>query len=445
MKILYHILLIFLIGFFSSTFLFVLSPIDYDDSIVIDEPEEKPELTLSLEGENNLENPTNIVIKHTTNKQMSLTNLPSNIFTTIIYKGEEIISSDTFNLSETTITINDNDIIIDIDNDLTTTLNISQEKLNLKDGSYKIVLTSNLISNTENNSIDINVKYDSGFVYYEATNDNKLGLMGLTIYYPDIEKKAIIPVTRFITKELSLNKQVLNELQQTPKDRSLIKVVDDVNYCIYKDSYVYIDIPASNENYNSATDGPLVFSTITKAFYQMDKYLSLDYIRYTVDKARIDEYFGGIKIGSDIERKVIPKIYLGYKLDDRMYLTDIDLTDIDLNTDIQTISNKILEYYTTNVPNNYYSPFVQGLEIKNTTLNGDNLILNFNDTLLTTFEDDQNKKKFLVDSLIYTFTSLNNVKSISIQADGKPVENFIDEKDITGILTAPWFINPENI
>ncbi len=132
MKTLYNIALIFLIGFFSSTFLFVLSPINYKDTIVIEEPEEKNKLTISLEGENTLTNPKNIVIQHLSNLEMEISNLPKDVFTADVYRGDELVKSNITNLENTTISIKDSSYVINADNPLKTTLDISQEKLDLK-------------------------------------------------------------------------------------------------------------------------------------------------------------------------------------------------------------------------------------------------------------------------------------------------------------------------
>ena len=78
-------------------------------------------------------------------------------------------------------------------------------------------------------------------------------------------------------------------------------------------------------------------------------------------------------------------------------------------------------------------------------MENDTLVLDFNDSFKTAFDGDQNKRKFMVDSLIYSFTSINGVKSVRFTSEGSPVEGFIEGKDITGAMTAPSFINPEII
>lgn len=446
MKAFYSIVLIFLIGFFSSTFMFVLSPIDYKDSIVIEEPEEKINISLAIEGEDNLVNPKNIVVKHISDKEMPLASLPKNVFTVNIYNNNELVASDLTNLENTTISFSDEEYIIDNNNPLKTTLDISQEKLNLKDGNYTIVFKSNIIGEEENNSIKVNVSYESNFTYYEAQNSAPSGTMGLKIYFPDKDLKTLIPVTRYVVKTLSLNRQVINELQLGPVDNELTKSVDIVNYCVYKNNYVYIDLPTDNEFYNqNSTIGKLSFDSFINSIFAMNKYLAVDALRFTIDNYPGTEYFSGIDISQHIFKNTNPIIYLGYKTEDRVYLIENEITDIDMNTDIQTITKEIMEYYSSKLPINTKSPLPDDVKLESVLLENKNLILNFNDKFLTAFDDNEDKRKMMIDSLVYTFTSIPNVNTITIRVNDNVVEGFIDGKDITGAMTAPAFINPESV
>lgn len=445
MKTLYNIVLIFLIGFFSSTYLFVMSPINYKDTIVIDEPEQKVKLTLALEGENTLINPKNIVVQHLSNLEMEISNLPNEIFSADIYRGDELVKSNITNLEDTTISIKDSSYIISSDNPLKTTINLSQEKLDLKDGKYKIVLKSNIISESDTNSIDIFVEYDTSFTYYEATNTlPNREKMGLTLYFSDNEANVLIPVTRFVVKEMSLNKQVIHELQKGPVDTTLSKTIDEVNYCIYKDNTIFIDLAAGNEFYNSgSTAGSMAYNSFVKSMFSINKYLQVDKIKFTVDRYASEDYFHGMSVKDPVVRSNNPKLYFGYKVDDRVYLYEHEVLDIDVNANIKTISEQMLEYYKSKLPANAKSPIPNDLTLKDAKMENGTLVLDFNDVFKTAFDGDQTKRKFMIDSLVYSFTSINGVKSVRFTSEGNPVDNFIEGKDITGALTAPSYINPE--
>lgn len=451
MKTLYNIFLIFLIGFFSSSFLFTLSPIDYKNTIVIDEEpvKKKAVLSLSLEGENTYTNPDNIVISHLTNLEVELRKLPKNIITADVYRGDELIKSNISNLEDTSISINDSSYIISPTTPLQTTINISQEKLGLSDGKYRIVLKSSIIENAEKSSIEVFIEYDTGFTYYEAINTVPIkGSTGLVLYFADKEINTMIPVSRFSTQNLSVNKQVIYELQQGPKSPLLSKTIDAVNQCFYRenDKSIFIDLPADNAFYNNGSAaGTTAYNSFVKSMFYLSRYYKLDYVKFTVDRKTVDTYFHGLSINDSIIKSKNPVLYYGFKVEQRLYLIEQELFNFDMNADIKTKSQKILELYKSEQPLNSKNPLPNDLILNNASLDKDILNLDFNEILITAYDGDQNRNKFMIDALVYSFTSIDGVKSVKFTVNGNPIENFIEGKDMKKPIVRPLFINPEDV
>lgn len=451
MKTLYNIILIFLIGFFSSSFLFTLSPVDYKNTIVIDEEpaKDKAQLSLSLDGENTFTNPDNIVISHLTNLEVELKKLPKDIVTADIYRGDELIKSNVTNLENTSISINDSSYIISPTTPLKTTINVSQEKLGLGDGRYKIILKSNIIQSGDKNSVEVFIEYDNGFTYYEATNTVPIkGSTGLVLYFADKELNTLIPVSRFSTQNLSVNKQVIYELQQGPKSQSLSKTIDAVNQCFYRESdrSISIDLPADNTFYNSGSAaGTTAYNSFVKSMFYLSRYYKLDYIKFTVDRKTPESYFHELSIKDNILITKNPTLYYGYKVDQRLYLVEHELANFDLNADIKTKSQKMLELYKSEIPVNAKQPIPNDLTLNDAKLDNDSLILDFNDALIKAFDADQNKRKFMIDALVYSFTSIDGVKSVKFTVNGNTIENFIEGKDMKKAIVRPLYINPEDV
>jgi hypothetical protein len=452
MKTLYNIFLIFLIGFFSSSFLFNLSPIDYKNTIVIDEEQpvkDKAVLSLSLDSENTYTNPDNIVISHMTNLEIELLRLPKDIVTADVYRGDELIKSNITNLEDTSISINDSSYIISPTTPLQTTINISQEKLGLSDGKYKIVLKSGIIENADKNSVEVFIEYDTGFTYYEATNAVPIkGSTGLVLYFTNKELNSLIPVSRFSTQNLSVNKQVIYELQQGPKNQSLSKTIDAVNLCFYRenDRAIFIDLPADNTFYNNGSAaGTTAYISFVKSMFYLSRYYKLDYVKFTVDRKTVDTYFHGLSISDSITKTKNPVLYYGVKVEQRLYLIEHELFDFDMNADIKAKSQKILELYKSEQPLSYKNPLPNDLILNNASLEKDTLSLDFNEIFITAFAGDQNKNKFMIDALVYSFTSVDGVKSVKFTVNGNPIENFIEGKDMKKAIVRPLYINPEDV
>ncbi len=181
MKIFRNIIIIALIGLFSSTYLFNLSPIDYRGTIEIETPEETS--TLSLESkEGDLLNPESITINHVSEDEEIIKSVSDIIFTLDVYRGSELVKGGLKNLELVSPSVNMS-ISVNPDNPIVTTLDISQKNLGLEDGAYKFVFNSNLISDSEKAALSVNVTYDTGGSYYPAINQAPTGTKGLTLYF----------------------------------------------------------------------------------------------------------------------------------------------------------------------------------------------------------------------------------------------------------------------
>ena len=166
MKAFNNIIILALIGLLSSTYLFNLSPIDYRGTINIDTPEKAS--TLSLESdEENLLNPESITINHVSLNEETIKSVSDILFTLDVYQGGKLLKSGIKNLELVSPSINMS-ISVKPDDPIVTTLDISQKKLGLEDGTYKFIFSSQLIPEPEKSALSVNVTYDTGGSYYSA-------------------------------------------------------------------------------------------------------------------------------------------------------------------------------------------------------------------------------------------------------------------------------------
>ena len=134
-----NIIIIALIGLFSSTYLFNLSPVDYRGTIDIETP--KDTSTLSLETkEDYLLNPESVTINHISTNEEIVKSTSDSIFTLDVYQGDTLVKEGLNGLELVSPSV-DMTISVNEDNPIVTTLNISQKKLGLTDGAYKFILT----------------------------------------------------------------------------------------------------------------------------------------------------------------------------------------------------------------------------------------------------------------------------------------------------------------
>lgn len=452
MKIFSNIIIIALIGLFSSTYLFNLSPIDYRGTIEIETPVEIS--TLSLESEeNDLLNPESITINHASLNDEIIKSVSDSIFKLDVYQENTLVKSGLKNLELVSPSVNMS-ISVNKDNPIVTTLNISQKKLGLDDGTYKFIFNSNLISNPDKSTMSINVTYDTSGNYYPALNQAPVGTKGLTLYFTSGKSDTLIPVTRFVVENKSITRMAIEQLQNGPLNSGMSTVIKDVTNTTYNNGNVVIDLPSSYTEYNNGTTGSsLAYNAFVKTIFDVDRYWPIHNITFTVDRKKVDTYFH--ELSSEAINKLPNKernylLYLSYKIDDRYYLFDYEVNEqqagITANDTIELKAQKLFDSYSDSDLPYGMNPVPDSVFLNSAKAQGSMLILDFNKELLNVYKDKDDLKQMMIESFIYTFTSIPGVDSIKITVNGEDLKNFVDFADgrnLSGALYPPEFINPE--
>ena len=447
MRAFFNIIIIGLIGLLSSTYLFNLSPIDYSGTIEIETPVEESTLSLEVEEEKIL-NPESITISHTASKSEVIKIVTDSIFNVDIYKDNELIKSNIKNLEPLSPSI-DATISVNEENPIVTTLNISKKNLGLEDGVYEFILNSNLIADEKKSSVSLTVTYDTAGNYYPAVNTAPAGTKGLTLYFPAENADILIPVTRFVVEDKSITRMAIEQLQNGPLNKGLKSVIKDVTNTTYNNGNVVIDLPSSYTAYNTGSRGAgLAYESFVKTIFAVDRYWPIYSITFTVDRKNVDTYFHGmskeaINYLPNVKRNYL--LYMAHKADGRYYLFEHQSEQIGIteNDTIEMKVRKIFDAYSDTALSYGISPVPKVVALDNVLLRGKTLILDFNNEFLNVYKDKIDLRHMMVESLIYTFTTIPGVDSIKITAQGKEISDFIDSLDTTRALYPPEFINPE--
>lgn len=452
MKVLSNIIIIALIGLFSSTYLFNLSPIDYRGTIDIETPEETS--TLSLNSlEDDLLNPESITINHISSDEEVIKSVSDSIFTLDIYQGNTLVKSSITNLELVSPSVNMT-ISVSKDNPIITTLNISKDKLKLEDGQYKFVFNSNLISNLDKAQLSVNVTYDTGGTYYPAVNEAPSGTKGLTLYFVSKNAETLIPVTRFVVEDKSITRMAIEQLQNGPLNDGMSSEIKDVTNTTYNNGNVVIDLPSSYAGYNNGTTGSLLaYKAFVKTIFEVDRYWPINSVTFTVDRKKVDTYFHGLAseaINSLPNKERDYLLYMAYKINDRYYLFDYEIDTVKAGISsadtLELKAQKLFDSYKDADISYGNSPIPDGILLNNVKSEGTMLILDFSKELLDVYKDKDDLKQMMIESLVYSFTTIPGVDSIKLTVSGENLKNFTsfpDGRDLTGALYPAEFINPE--
>lgn len=444
MKVFTNIIILALIGLFSSTYLFNLSPIDYRGTIEIETPEEIS--TLSLESaENDLLNPQAIIINHVSLNDEIVKSVSDSIFTLDVYQETTVIKKGIKDLESVSPSVNMS-ISVGKDTPIVTTLDISQKKLGLEDGTYKFVFNSSLISDPDKSELSLNVTYDTGGTYYPAVNQAPIGTKGLTLYFSTESAHTLIPVTRFVVEDKSITRMAIEQLQNGPLNSGMTSVIKDVTNTTYNNGNVVIDLPSSYTAYNNGSTGSsLAYNAFVKTIFDVDRYWPVHSITFTVDRKKVDTYFHELASEAvnslpNVERNYL--LYLAYKINDRYYLFDYELdlnkAGIMASDTLELKAQKLFDAYNDLSLGFGINPIPKNIKLNNVKAQGTTLILDYNNEFLNAYKDKSDLRQMMVESLLYTFTTIPGVDSIKITVNGEDLKNFAE-----GVLYPPEFINPE--
>ena len=245
----------------------------------------------------------------------------------------------------------------------------------------------------------------------------------------------------------------IEQLQNGPLSKELISVIKDVTNTTYNNGNVVIDLPSSYTAYNTGSTGAvLAYESFVKTIFAVDRYWPIHSVTFTVDRKNVDTYFHGmsreaINYLPNIKRNYL--LYLAHKADNRYYLFEYQLSPEEIgiaeNDSIEMKARKIFDAYSNTDIEYGISPVPKTVTLNNVSLQGRTLILDFNKDFLNVYEDKNDLRHMMVESFLYTFTTIPGVDSIKITAENKEITDFIDVLDTTKILYPPEFINPEAV
>ncbi|SHJ06654.1 hypothetical protein SAMN02745751_01662 [Dethiosulfatibacter aminovorans DSM 17477] len=435
MKPLINIFLLLMIVFCTSTMPLFLSPIDYSSTI-----------NISDNGEDISYNPN--VVNFKSNSGYAFTD-PDSLILEIFYSGAMELS-----LSEDTLfsidVLNDNGLVqsgidakmvssvhfsnnkylLDKDNPIISTISINQRDYSLPDGQYKLVITPKIYE-LKNENIEVNVTYTQDRKYIAAMDVPPENTRGITFYLAN-DDDVLLPISEFIENAVDVYEYRLIESAYTRNHSaySLKNPTGAVNYLVFQDGIVYIDVKGSDPIYSNNNTSDNAYWAFVKS------YMGIGYVervRFTVDNYVVEEYFGSHQIGSSIQYYNTDKVYLPVIAGERYLLADFNLLNnqglgtrekIDLM--VENMKNGNMTGLASMPKNVSFSYEISGSSV--------NILFN-SDVSLDNYSED--KLNMMMESMIYSFSSISGIDSIYISTFN---ENITD----IGSYSAGVTIYPKN-
>lgn len=440
LKAIGNLLLILLICVGASGISIFYSPV-LEQSISLDDNSEELVLMASSDVDEALLNPSSIYIKYKTNKNVLLNFNEDFQFIAKIYKGNKIYKTHDIHHNGPA------QIEFTKDTPYTVEIDISKSNLNLPNGEYKIEIIPNVLDNSLNvESLTLDVKYLSDVPYIPAISTIPDGKMALNLYFIDNNSsvRQLIGVTRFIDSNSRPLVSIVDELRKGPTFESGLNmnpIVGKYNYVTIKGTTAYVDLPSKESIY---TEESVRSEAAMNAFIKsLGSYPGVDNIRFLVDYNRASTFFNNQDVTISYSISSVNKAFLAFDSPNRYFLVECDVDDITEETPIKdkvdmifkSLQNSKFDYLSSTIPSE--------VELLNSRLENDVLTVNFNSKFLDAYNDNNNLNRMMLDSILFSLTSLKEVNKIKIQVDGESINSFAGV-DLSSEIVRPLFLNPEN-
>ena len=407
MKVLKNLIIIGIIVFCASTLPIFLSPMDFSSVVDIEEIDENIYISLKSKSGSEFEEPTKINLVLETNSKKEIYFNPNNMLNLEIFNNGSKVDFENIEYAFSKTTFVDGkplNIIIDISN----------ENLNIPYGNYKFNFKAMGENNLRDN-VEIEVSYKLQGNYYQGTNETN-NLTPVKLYFQTANYD-LIPIYRFVETQNQLHNIIEEEMLKGPVNEGLESPIDNVNYIILRDSVIYVDLPKDSQVYTGEYSENAYYAFV-KSFSQLPNSTR---IRFTFDNLVEESWFNGINVRNSIPYPDNINAYIPVLLGERFYLSEKNIL-FDDGATIQEQSVKIYEFIKNN--SKVYFEFLNKIDINSVELVEGTLIVDLNNDLSNIYNNNQDLQNLLLDSFLYSFTSIQGVNSIRITVEGDFVESF---------------------
>ena len=357
---------------------------------------------------------------------------------TLYFKDEEIM------------TIQPENVIISVSDTqaLVIQIKLPQDLLNIPNGDYELEARLNIENlEGENLSERVSISYQRDMNYIKPLESITRNETALTLYFPDNNANYLIPITRVIPYTKTPLRSTVDNLKFGPKESMGLLMgspIPEIEGLSLNRRIANVYLPKDIGIYNDYSSTARL--ALDSFLYSLTAIQEVEGVQFYFDNKILTDGFHGRLVDKPLNRPKTAKYYTGYITDtDQCLLLPISTTDIVGSTPTVDILFDGLKYSSQLLPYNYYlQPTVpEDLILLDYSADGTNLKLYMNEAFITAYSDLPDYRKLMVDSIIYTFTSLDDISSVEFFVEG------FTSTESQGIplgqpISRPAYINPES-
>lgn len=320
-------------------------------------------------------------------------------------------------------------------------LELNQKKLDLANGSYTLHIRPNS-DLTNIDEISVPLYFNTDFTYKAALQNVDKKETALILYFPDNESNHLIPITRIIPYTTTPLRKTVDELLKGPNKALGIPTgafIPTPQLSLSgRTANVYLpaDIGVFQNHSNTSY---IAYNTFVESLTAIPE---VDYVQFYFNWKKVETGFHDLYVKDPVAPMKGAKIYFGSRTTTgRILLTPYfvgykNLSPEQLFNMLKISGNVDMYRY------NHIAPVPEEVQLVNHKLDNGILTLVLNEAFATIYRDNSGYRDFMLEALLYTFTSLDEVEAVQFEIEGAY------EYKNTGIplgtpFTPSRFINPE--
>lgn len=332
-------------------------------------------------------------------------------------------------------------------NEIKYSINISQENLDLKNGQYRFKIFSTLEIFDNVPPYEVFVNYLNSSDYISAKNTVRDGEMYITLYFPNDNHEYLVPISRKIPKTGEIYRKIINNLLLGANPSLGLNSgspIPHVPRIWVSSGMATIYLPNNIGIYDqSSTVSQSALNSFVNTLTSLN---GIDRVKFLKGGREVERFFHNTYIKEPFQRNSFPRVYLGLQTNtERLLLAPIEISEN--NIEMEQLVKNIFNSLQTGIVNNYHHESLLALiprsvELLNYEHSNNLLTLNLSKDFINIYNKEDGIKKMMLDSILYSFTSIPEVDKISIKVNGNPVDSF-GGVDLSKAIAAPKFINVE--
>lgn len=338
------------------------------------------------------------------------------------------------------------DMNLSYDNDtlkVTYTMDVSYDQLNLDlDGFYTAEFS---FTGSEKSDViikDYKIAYRPDIHYVLNGQAENNGNFIYKAFFLNEDKTHLVPLYFSVKYPESITVEARNRLYNPPTQgyglstnqaipsRTSVAKIGDKHYGVFFLSSEFKDIITNHEQAQLAIDS--IVQTLIRLPH-------IEKLTFFVDEAQVEGSLFDIDLKTVYEETPQSYAYLTEVTStENRYLVPVAVNEENIYDEVWQILALLRSGKADD--KNWTQILPPEVEVSNFIIEGTTITIDFNDALTSVYKDFPEYEKMMLNSIIYSMTSIENISKVAFTIDGEALTSFAD-MDLTEPVLAPPYIN----